>query len=322
MNPDAALHQTARQVLNLYPALLGRGAMTFLGNHGGHSGARLWQLDTPGGLLCLRASPSGIEESPVAVRQKLMALARASGLRVVPQVFATRQDATAIQREGRIWELMEWMPGRADFRVHPGEARLTAACATLARLHQAWAETAVGGMALPAVERRLRAATRPGVVAMLRSSSLLDEARRLFDQHAPHIPSLLAPWQHRRGNWPMCLRDVWYAHLLFTGDELTGLVDFASVGPDSVAVDVARMLGSMVEDDEDGWRVGLAAYRQVRDLSLDEERLARVLDWTGVVGALRTWIERGEEGRLADLVKRVRGAKKKATRGDGWPGEG
>jgi Ser/Thr protein kinase RdoA (MazF antagonist) len=117
------------------------------------------------------------------------------------------------------------------------------------------------------------------------------------DRWMPRVPDLL-----RDVNFPVrlqpCLRDVWHDHLLFDGDRLTGLVDYAAVGPDSVAADLARMLGSLVADDDEGWRVALVAYRNVSPLSIEEEHLARRLDRTGVIVALANWLRRlGEEGR-------------------------
>jgi len=43
------------------------------------------------------------------------------------------------------------------------------------------------------------------------------------------------------------------------------------------------MLGSLVEDSEEGWQTGLAGYRTVAPLTDEEAALAHVLDRTGVV---------------------------------------
>jgi Ser/Thr protein kinase RdoA (MazF antagonist) len=92
--------------------------------------------------------------------------------------------------------------------------------------------------------------------------------------------------------WPLqpCLCDVWHDHVLFDGDRLTGLIDYGAMKIDHPAVDLARLLGSLVEDDPEGWSVGLAAYREVRPLSADEEELAHALDLSGTIAGASVWL--------------------------------
>ena len=88
-----------------------------------------------------------------------------------------------------------------------------------------------------------------------------------------------------------CLCDVWHDHLLFSGDTLTGLVDYGSVKIDHVAVDLARMLGSLVEDNTAKWDLGLLGYRGIRPFSASEEGLARALDRAGIVLGAANWLK-------------------------------
>ena len=76
----------------------------------------------------------------------------------------------------------------------------------------------------------------------------------------------------------------------FDGDRVTGVIDYGAMKIDHPAVDVARLLGSLVEDDLAGWAMGLAAYREVRPLSADEAELARALDVTGTIAAAAVWL--------------------------------
>jgi Ser/Thr protein kinase RdoA (MazF antagonist) len=87
------------------------------------------------------------------------------------------------------------------------------------------------------------------------------------------------------------LCDIWHDHVLFRGDAVTGLVDFGGVKTDHVTVDVARLLGSLVEDRAGLRAAGLEAYRRIRPLSLEEEELITVLDETGTLVGLMTWIK-------------------------------
>lgn len=302
----------AARVLASYPSPL-RGRLEALGDGGGFSGARVWKLHTIAGAFCLRAASLAESADHLRERHRLMRLARGAGLAFVPAVMDTHHGDSAIEQDGRWWELMEWMPGVADYRDKPSEVRLRAAAHALARVHVAWRRDNAMSSTCPAIIRRLDA------VAAWRSGTLPRSVanRRLADavnRWMPRVPDLL-----RDVTFPVrvqpCLRDVWHDHLLFDGDRLTGLVDYAAVGLDSVAADLARMLGSLVADDEEGWCVGLSAYREAAALSVEEERLARQLDRAGVVIALANWCRRiGERGswndgryraRIEEILRRV-----------------
>ncbi len=88
-----------------------------------------------------------------------------------------------------------------------------------------------------------------------------------------------------------CIRDIWHDHVLFTGDRVSGLVDFGSLQPDNVATDIARLLGSLIGDDLAAWELGLAAYESLRPLSDDERWLVPVFDRTTVLMGGLQWLE-------------------------------
>jgi Ser/Thr protein kinase RdoA (MazF antagonist) len=87
-----------------------------------------------------------------------------------------------------------------------------------------------------------------------------------------------------------CLRDVWHNHVLFTGDKVTGLIDYDAIRIDSVAGDLARLLGSFVEDDRPSWEFALAEYARVRPLSVSELRLTEVFDWSSIAISGTQWV--------------------------------
>ncbi|MDR1054073.1 MAG: hypothetical protein LBL39_07845 [Planctomycetaceae bacterium] len=70
---------------------------------------------------------------------------------------------------------------------------------------------------------------------------------------------LLVQIQPTIGN--CCLR-----HLRFDYDGVSGMIDFKSIGVDSVVVDVASLLGSMASPETEGWKLGLRAYQRIRQL--------------------------------------------------------
>jgi len=321
--------QMARGVLAHYPVASGGTEVTGLGNRGGFSGARLWRVTATGGALCLRAWPAdGPSPESLHTIHQLMRAAREAGLTFVPAVLATRTGATWVQHAGRRWEVTTWMPGRADFHDRPALPRLENVCTALARLHLSWSRHNPATGPCPGVRRRLARAYEWAAVLqsdwqprlLAAGDPVFPWAGRAWDllrRRIGDVPRRLAPWATRAVPLQPCLCDVWHDHVLFEGDALSGLVDFGGVKRDHVAVDLARLLGSLVPDDAGTRAAGLAAYRRLRSLSADEEALAAALDETGTLLGLATWLrwlyreERVFEDRtavarrLAQLVGRL-----------------
>jgi homoserine kinase type II len=326
----SALDRAAREVLARYPAFLRQSAPVPLGNRGGFSGARLWRIESVVGAFCLRAWPPHETLPRVHYRHALTARARSHGLHFVPAVLPASDGGTAVEHAGRWWEVAEWLPGRADYHERPSRPRLEEACRALARLHTAWEGLAEPTPApCPAVARRLeclrewRELLRTGwqpLTAADRADPLrplAERAWRLLKRQVGSVPGRLRPWAARRWRLQPCLCDLWHDHLLYEGERLTGLVDYGSVKVDHPAVDVARLLGSLVADDTAGWSAGLRAYREARPLAEDEAELARALDETGAVLGVVNWLrwlyaeqrefeDRTAAGRrLSVLVERI-----------------
>jgi homoserine kinase type II len=328
-----SLELAARAVLDWFPAAAGANPVG-QGNRGGFSGARLWRVECFVGPLCLRAWPSsGPPPERLAWIHGLMEQAGRAGLDFVPSLFRSRDSRTWREQDGRLWELTSWMPGRADFRERPSEARLWAACAALARLHRAWATVSAAPTVCPAVSRRLACARdwlalvgagwRPDFGRDERDPVLAParHAWLLLARHAGRVEDQLAAWAGRPVRLQPCLCDVWHDHVLFQGDRVSGLVDYGGVKVNHVAADLARLLGSLVGDDEALRESGLAAYRELCPLSAEEEALVALLDRTGTVLAAVNWLrwlyeERREfEDRqvVADRLAQV------ALRLESWP---
>lgn len=307
-----------------------KGGPVALGNRGGFSGARLWRIDGAAGAYCLRAWPSG-DPAPQRLHwiHGLMKAARGADLEFVPAIAATEDGRSWVTHAGRLWDLTSWMPGRADFQEHPTPARLEAACTTLARLHGIWFSIADQVGPCPAVKRRLEIARN--WIGLIRSGwqppfgldagdpvrPWAEKAWYLSRALIDTVPPALETWAERVVPLQPCLCDIWHDHVLFAGDTVTGLIDYGGVKFDHVAVDLARLLGSMVEDNADERSAGLRAYARLRPLSWEEEALVHLLDETGAIIALANWLKwlyregkRFEDRtavaqRLAKLVQRV-----------------
>jgi Ser/Thr protein kinase RdoA (MazF antagonist) len=318
------LDRVAEQVRDRYPSARG-GSLLPLGNSGGFSGARLWRGEGKAGPFCLRAWPVVKNASSVRRLHQLMAHARNRGLDFVPAVRFTDDGDTIVEAAGRVWELTEWLPGRADFSECPSPARLDAAAEALGRLHLAWEAFAGPPQPCPAIRRRLqvladwRSLVASGWGPLPLSHPRLDLLRPVTERAWRGLPRWLTEVARSLGRWsefcrPVqpCLCDLWHDHLLFDGNRLTGLLDYGAVKNDHVAVDLARMLGSLVEDAPVGWERGLRAYRRLRPLDEDGEQLARVLDRTGIVLGVSNWLRwLYHEGRpyedLAAVARRLDG---------------
>ncbi len=293
-----------------------------LGNAGGFSGARFWRLHTPRGLLCLRRWPvEHPDRQQLAWIHAVLRHVDQRGFHAIPLPIATRDGETFVESAGHFWELTPWLSGRADFLPAQQAEKLAAAMIALAQWHVAasdFPDRRAIKAASPAVESRLRqivgllAGGWQRMAAETRSaprseqSTLAEQILQRFPIHVPDIQRQLAAAR----DWPVplqpCIRDVWHGHVLFDGDRVTGLIDFGSLRIETVAGDVARLLGSMVEHASTAWRDGLAAYQSVRPLSPEESKLVDVLHFSGVRLAGMNWIQwLFVEGRTFDDMAAV-----------------
>ncbi len=275
----------------------------YVGNPGGFTAARLWQVESETGLWCLRAwPPHGIEEEKLTFIHKVLLTAAAAGLQFIPAPLTTGSGKTYVELEGRLWEMSRWMPGTADFHARPSDRRMTAAMQALAKFHKATERLCATVAVSPTLERRRESLAR---MCLGREADRL--AKAVPDGRWPEMDSravrlLHAIRMHRTQleaivskqlpavTCQPVIRDIWLNHVLFVGEEVGGIVDFGSLGIDSVAVDIARLLGSLAGSDLHSWRVGLDAYTQVRELSPTERHLIAVADYTGTIGGGLVWL--------------------------------
>jgi Ser/Thr protein kinase RdoA (MazF antagonist) len=228
------------------------------------------------------------------------------GFHLSPLPLETRRHTGIVEHDGALWQLEPWMPGAADYHAAPSEARLRSALSALAEFHLAAASFPLADNGpLPSeriVQRqqrldallsgqlaRLAAAIRPGDwPALAERATRLVQLVRLA---AGHVRPMLVEAAGLLVPIEPCIGDVWHDHILFIDHRVSGIIDFGGMRADSVAGDVARLLGSLVADDAAGWKIGLEAYCQERPLSLDELRLAKAFDRSGVLLGGLEWIE-------------------------------
>lgn len=295
-----------RPVLAAYPACFHGRTVQYLDGAGGFSGACFWRLESDAGPLCLRRWPL---EYPAPDQlefiQAVLWHVRQSGFELSPLPVETLRHGGYVRHAGHLWDLSPWMPGRADYERSPHPLKLVAAMAALADFHVAAEDFPLPhepAVVAPGMMRRLTqldklndgglgevaAAIRPQIWPDLapRAQRLVAGARRVADdvQESVHRASrLLVPIQP-------CIRDIWHDHVLFTGREVTGLIDFGALQPDNVATDVARLLGSLAGDHAQQWQLGLEAYESIRPLSAEERELVLAYDRSGVLLSGLNWL--------------------------------
>lgn len=304
-----------RTLLGRYPAHYAANDAAPARRFEGFSGARVWRAETSAGPCALRATnPSHVDPARLAGLHRLIAHLRDCGVAQVPAPIHTLSGATFFEDDGAHWQLEPWMPGSADFWKRPTPERLRAALECLARVHIA------AGRFDPHSDEanwffRDSSAASPGLAERLRGLKGWDQSRRqlvrqrlessadrefadpgmrfleAFARWAPRLAADLELAAATRVPLQPCLRDVWHDHILYSGDAVTGLIDLHAARSDSVATDLARLLGSLVLNDRQGWETGLAAYQRIRPLSLDELALVGLFDRSSVLLSGMTWLD-------------------------------
>lgn len=325
---DRPTFDDARRVLRQYGFAVG-GEGELVRHDGGFSGADVWRVATSAGPCCLRRWPI---EAPSHDRIRwihtLLQHAHTVGCRFLPLPLRTDTGATVVEQSDRLWELTNWLPGRADDAAALDEARLTSAARALGHFHVALASepwAAVVPAASPGLVERLERLDRGLSDGMhdvrdagvpfdwIGLAARRDEYMALFGRAATLIRPHLAEAAGRVLRLQPCIRDLRREHLLFSNGELTGLVDFGAVQIDHPAIDTARLLGEGAGDDESRRTATLDAYRstvgpQFAD-AVDAELIA-AFDGGNVLLSPYNWlrwilVERREFADRAAVLRRL-----------------
>ncbi|MCE9530003.1 MAG: phosphotransferase [Planctomycetes bacterium] len=298
---SAPIDPIARSVLEFYPPEAAESSWAALGNAGGFSGARLWRGETADGRqLCLRAWPfARMKEDRLNRIHRAIA---ACHLPFVPELIETTEGNTWLHAKDVFWEMTTWLPGQADFHKEPSDARLFAAMRAVAAIHRRWTLREPLVAPCPAVRRILRALRewrnllqsgwRPDFDLPL-TPEIHQCARRAWDAVFANIfgtEFALHDWEKRPLPVQVCLCDVWHDHILFEGENVTGVIDYGGVKPDCVAVDLARLLGSLLPDQPERMQNALDVYTAVNPLPSEILKLVPVLDRCGSVVGLTNWL--------------------------------
>ncbi len=277
-----------------------------VGGLGGLSGARFWRFEQEGNRLLLRRWPAeGMRPERLAEIHSALRHAARHGIDCLPVPLPSVAGPTWVQHAGHLWELTPWLSGGAIDDPPLTTDQLRSGVAAVARLHQALVDFAprpamVGPPA--SIAKRLAKWRQAKESAWLASSGPLHRPevvppetagrmRRLVRVLLPVIGASLASVGRVRCPLQIIAGDVRQEHLLFSGDKLTGLVDFGALTQDSPMVDLARLLGDSAGDAPGRWRTGIQAYQAIRPVIPEELPLLQVLDASGVVLASYNWLD-------------------------------
>ncbi len=247
---------------------------------GGLSGAELWRFESASGPLVARAWPITMTAERLAAIHDW--LSTASGLSFIAVPLADLKGRTASEHGGRLWELQPWLRGSPG---PPERARVEAAFRGLGALHALFAFARMEGQSTGLAQRadELRGLLQEGLYRIeggaiksfgVAGREWLSRARAL----AP--PLLEATTRAARRIVPLqpCLRDARPDHFLFDGERLSGLVDYGAMGIETVAADLARLIGEWFPGDRPLKGIALAAYDGVRPLATSETALIDVFE--------------------------------------------
>lgn len=238
------------------------------------------------GQACLKATDaSDFNFRRLLLAHQAIQIAMANGTNVLPEFIPAGKTPSKIVESNRLWQLAQWMPGIADYDSSPSRARLCNAMQVLAKLHSSWQSISLDFEGTQAVESPGSPALRDRIRLLqdLRRTSELERwkgiPRNPTEQSLVHRTANLVSRFGKRwlaelefaANSPVklhiVLRDIWSDHVLFTGDQVSGIIDLGAMRIDEAAIDVARLIGSLEPKSPENWLAGVKAYQEFNPTS-------------------------------------------------------
>jgi aminoglycoside phosphotransferase (APT) family kinase protein len=264
-------------------------------------------------VFALKAWPPGADSKRVHLARLYQHLA-AKALDCIPRFILSKCGDSFYFTGQQHWELSDWRPG--EIADEPVPAKVGNACVAIARLHRALAAASPSTRDSDPIRRRVEAVNELAVQChSLNFGGHRNELTRETQKHLARIEAL--PFLSRHES-QIVHGDLHREHVLFTGDAVTGIIDFASSKRDHPALDLARYLGDLAGDDDSWLNIGVEAYREAGGSEAVTPEIVRYLDRVITLGAAANWLLRFSRGevpaakyaaaaaRLARTVSRLR----------------
>jgi homoserine kinase type II len=270
----------------------------------GFSGARVWQITADDGQQYSVKQLTNTPPDHLAWIHRVMSHTLICDCDFIPAPQRTQDGMSFHQTPDGLWEVCRWVPGAADFCENPSDDRLSHAAMCLAKFHQAAAQVNFDFRPSDGVKTRLNQllqlqdfitplqitaqSTKDTFPAL---GGLLFQLKQLTTQQIQPLINALSHFSKQTLPVQPVIRDLWHDHLLFTGEKLTGIVDFDAMQMDTIALDLTRCLGSIIPDQPDRWKSALEQYHSVRPIQPAELELIGVIDPINVILSSMNWLK-------------------------------
>jgi len=272
----------------------------------GFSGASVYQYSAGNQYYALRIWPVSERSIPKleSLTRLLEDIHRQGITYVAPAVRKTDGTVATISASGRMIHLEPWLPGESISASSYSAQKLKNNMLALARLHRtaanhvpkqehySWLRPAYTSQSASLKHRlqKIEHHLKTGIPLEFGIRSASEEAKNFHQrlQTVFRIQAVLL-WEELKfacqQNLPLqpVFKDVWRDHILFLNDEVTGIIDPAAFGCDSILTDITRLLGSIAGNDWNRWNEAIAIYQTIRPLNQTEQKMLAVFDHSNLL---------------------------------------
>ncbi len=270
----------------------------------GLSGAAVFRVQSERGAFAVKSIPEDYPLERLVLIHRVLQSAQEQGCSVVAVPVLDRSGRPYLIHDGTGWEVTSWMSGVADFNSQPTWERLDNAMRELAYFHSATARW------------ECKHGQSPGIIARLTRIEEFEDGFLARARHTLDHQPLRTSWEswlrramHRLPDAVQRLRkavprtatqsfvlqpiarDLWHDHLLFTGNDVTGLIDFHAMRMDTPLLDLARLIGSLKIGGLSPWTAAIEYYSKYGPLPGETAPLLVWLHDSGVAWSLVNWIK-------------------------------